>query len=101
MTSTSQPTHKMEHPYRRVQDTTYQPPAARNFGAPMKQPIKKPEPVLKVLPPIYDPFIAANIYKRSMDAPVMVTQRKLHSLSPEVRSQIMEATTTRCTQPKD
>jgi hypothetical protein len=101
MTSTSQPTQQAEHPYRRVQDTTYQPPAACNFGAPMKQPIKNPETVPKVLPPIHDPFVAANIYKCSIDVPIMVTQHELLFLSPEVCSQVREATTTHCTQPKD
>src|ERR1700678_3709663 len=100
-TPTTQPTQQAEHPYRRAQDATYQPPAAHNFGAPMQQPTKKPETVPKVFPPIYDPSVAANIYKRSMDAPITVTHRELLSLAPEVRSQVREAITTRCTQPKD
>ena len=73
---------------RRVQDVTYQPPAACNFGAPMQQTTKKPETVPKIFPPIYNPFVEANIYKRSMDAPITVTQRKLLSLAPEVCSQV-------------
>src|ERR1700678_2231889 len=100
-TPTTQPTQQAEHPYRRAQDATYQPPAAHNFGAPMQQPTKKPETVPKVFPPIYDPSVAANIYKRSMDAHITVTQRKLLSLAPEVRSQVREAITTCRTQPKD
>src|SRR5271168_1424268 len=94
-TPTSQPTQQAEHPYRRVQDATYQPPATRNFGAPVQQPTKKPETVPKVFPPIYDPFVSANIYKCSMDAPITVTQCKLLSLAPEVRSQVRKAITTR------
>jgi hypothetical protein len=67
----------------------------------MQQSTKKPETVPKVFPPIYDPFVAANIYKRSMDAPITVTHHKLLSLAPEVRAQVREAITTCHTQPKD
>ena len=62
-TLTSQLAQEAEHPYRSVQDATYQPPAARNIGTPMKQAVKKPEQTPKVFPPVYDPLIAANIYK--------------------------------------
>jgi hypothetical protein len=96
-TSTSQPVQAAEHPYRAVKDATYQPPTARNIGAPAKTTVNKTDTTPKVLPPIYDPSIAANVYKRSLETPVTLTQRELLALAPEVRSQVREAVTTRRT----
>ena len=86
-----------EHPYQNVKDAAYAPSATRNVGAPIKAlPVaKKQEPAYKTLPPIHDPLIATEVYKRSMDAPITITQRELLSLSPEVRSQVRDITTTR------
>ena len=86
-----------EHPYQNVRDAAYTPPATRNVGAPIKPPFvaRKQEPAYKTLPPIHDPAIASEVYKRSMDAPITITQRELLSLSPEVRSQVRDITTTR------
>src|SRR5271163_5115927 len=78
-----------------ARDAAYSPPVNRNVAAKPNQNFKRPEPVYKTLPPIHDSTIAANVYKRSMDAPITLTQRELLSLSPEVRSQVREATTTR------
>ena len=39
--------------------------------------------------------IATDVYSRSMDTPITITQRELLSLSPEVRSQVREAITTK------
>src|SRR6202789_3256533 len=47
------------------------------------------------MPPVHDPAIAANVFTRSMEAPITITQRELLSISPEVRSQVREATTTK------
>ena len=94
-TSTSQPTQQPEHPYRSAKDATYQPPVIRNIGAPIKAAVKKPEATPKVLPPVYDPLVATNVYKRSMDAPIVISHRELLSLSPEVRAKSREDTTTR------
>ena len=86
-----------EHPYRNAKDAAYAPPSDRNLGAPVKVPAasKKNESAYKTLPPVHDPSIATDVYKRSMDAPITITQRELLSLSPEVRSQVREVTTTR------
>ena len=43
-------------------------------------------------------MIAMNVYNRAMDLLITITQKELLSLSPEVRSQVREATTT-CRQP--
>src|ERR1700678_1333863 len=94
-TSNSQPTIP-EHPYRNARDAAYAPPVNRNVAAPYKPSNdKRPEPAYKTLPPVHDPTIASNIYKRSMDAPITITQRELLSMSPEVRSQYRDSTTTR------
>ena len=91
----SQPTIP-EHPYRNAKDAAYAPPVNRNIAAKEKpNTFKRPDPAYKTLPPIHDPAVAATVYKRSMDAPITVTQRELLSLSPEIRSQVREATTTR------
>jgi hypothetical protein len=69
----------------------------RNVGAPIKPPaiVRKNDPAYKTLPPIHDPAVATEVYKRSMDTPITITQRELLSLSPEVRSQVRDITTTR------
>ena len=90
------------HPFAEARDATYAAPQNRNFAAPPKPSAqKKAEPAYRTLPPIYDEKIAANVYDRAMDAPVTLTQRELLSLSPEVRSQVREATSAKRTQPKE
>ena len=85
-----------EHPYRNARDAAYSPPVNRNIAVQDKSnPIKRAEPAYKTLPPVHDPAIATQVYKRSMDAPITITQRELLSLSPEVRSQVRDVTTTR------
>ena len=84
-----------EHPYRQARDAAYIPPTTRNVGAIDKTPNKRAEPAYKTLPPIHDPNIAATVYKRSMDAPITITQQELLSLAPEIRSRVRESTTTR------
>jgi len=87
-----------EHPYRNAKDAAYVPPTNRNVGAQDKgahNNFKKPDAAYKTLPPIHDPNIATAVYKRSMETPITITQRELLSLSPEVRSQVRESTTTR------
>ena len=73
-TSNSQPTIP-EHPYRNARDAAYAPPVNRNVAVPDKPNNgKRPDPAYKTLPPVHDPTIAANVYKRSMDAPITITQ---------------------------
>jgi hypothetical protein len=99
-----------EHPYRYAKDAAYTPPTNRNIGHPITVPAqlqptatatKKQEPAYRTLPPVYDPQIAMDVYKRTMDTAITITQRELLCLSPEVRTQIREATTIRRTPPKD
>ena len=58
---------------------------------------KKPEPAYRSLAPIYDPKIASEVYQRTLDTPISLTYHELLSLSPEVRTQIREATSTKRT----
>ena len=85
------------HPYKKAKDAAYAPPTIRNIVAPVKAPVfpKRNDPAFKTLPPVHDPSIAIDVYKRSMEAPITITHRELLSLSPEVRSQVREVTTTR------
>jgi hypothetical protein len=90
------------HPYADARDATYAAPQLRNFGTlPKPAPPKKQEPAYRTLPPIYDGKIAADVYDRAMATPVTVTQRELLSLSPEVRSQVREATSAKRTTNKE
>jgi hypothetical protein len=96
-TRAPEPTKAPEHPYKNAKDAAYAPPSDRNVGAPVKVPVvpKKSDPAYKTLPPVHDPSIATDVYKRSMETPITITQRELLSLSPEVRSQVRDVTTTR------
>jgi len=89
-----------EHPFRNARDAAYQPPVNRNVAVPEK-PVKRPEPAYKTLPPVHDPKIATDVYARSMNAQITVTQRELLSLSPEYRSQVRDVVTTRRVANKD
>lgn len=93
--SGAQPLPVPEHPYQKAKDATYVPPATRNVGAPVRPPAiaRKNGPAYKTIPPVHDPSIAADVYKRSMEAPITITQRELLSLSPEVCSQVQDITT--------
>ena len=84
-----------EHPFRGAKDATYAPPMSRKVVAPLPPVEKKSDPAYKVQPPIYKVNIATDVYSRSMDVPITVTQRELLSLSPEVRAQVREAITTK------
>ena len=96
--TSTQSTTTPEHPYRSAKDAAYSPPVTKNVGAqdkPVAPTNKKPEPAYRTLPPIHDPLIAQTVYKRSLEAPITITQRELLSLSPEVRSQFRDSTITK------
>ena len=92
------PAVEPEHPFKNAKDASYAPPVARNVGGILKVPPKATAatgPAYRTLPPIHEASIAADVYKRAMDAPITITQRELLSISPEVRGQVRESTTTR------
>ncbi len=82
-----------EHPFRNVPDATYMPPQHRNVAALPKPAPKKSDPAYRNIAPIYDAETATDIYNRSLEAPVTITQRELLSIAPDVRAQYKEATT--------
>ncbi|KAF7365905.1 hypothetical protein MVEN_00465500 [Mycena venus] len=87
-----------EHPFAKARDAAYAPPRDRNVGArapPHSAPTKKPEAAYRSTAPIYDEKVASAVFDRSMDAPITLTQRELLSLSPDVRAQVRDATTSR------
>jgi hypothetical protein len=90
------------HPFAEACNTTYAAPQNRNFGTAPKPPVtKKAEPAYRTQAPIYDGKTAADVYDRVMLISVMLTQRKLLSLSPEVCSQVREATLAKRSAPKE
>ena len=90
------------HPFADAKDATYAAPHERNFGGlPKPSAPKKSEPAYRTLPPVYDGKVAADVYDRAMATPVTLTQRELLSLSPEVRSQMREATSAKRAPPKE
>ena len=81
------------HPYAGAKDAVYIPPTTENITAKLKpSPPKKANAPLKTFTPVYDPQIALDVYTRSMNAQVTLTQCELLSLSPEVWNQVQEAT---------
>jgi Aspartyl protease len=99
----SAPAIAPEHPFRNAKDAAYTPPSSKNIGAQDKvsNANKRTEPAYKTLPPVHDPAIAVNVFQRSMETPITITQRELLSLSPEVRSQVRDTTITRRIPNKD
>jgi hypothetical protein len=56
---------------------------------------KRQEPAYRSTPPVLDNKVISNVFERSMDAPVTISQRELLSLAPDVRSHYKEVTTSR------
>lgn len=90
-----------EHPFRAA-NTAYVPLNVGNVSAlPDRNNAACKEPAYRMLLPIHDANIAADVYNRSLNAPVTITQRELLSLVPEVRSQYRDTTMTRHQPNKD
>ena len=86
----------LTHLFVKAKDATYSPPTSDNVAVKTKPPpVKKPEVMYRMSAPIYDPQVASNIYSRTMNLQITLTQHELLSLSPEVRSQVREATSNR------
>src|SRR5277367_4251609 len=78
------------------------PPVNRNIGAKEKPAnLQRPDPAYKNSAPIHDPEVATKVYHRYLESPITLTNRELLSLSPEIRSQVRESTTTRRAPQKD
>ena len=92
-----QPVITQEHPFCNAKDAAYVPSANKNPSTTASTPtiLKRPEAAYKTLLPIHNPNIAMEVCKWSMEAPIPITQHELLSLSPEVQSQVRDATTTK------
>jgi hypothetical protein len=92
-----------EHPFGKAKDAVYILPVERNVGIKDKTTptvTKKPKPAYRTLPPIYNPAIAVNVLKQSMEAPITITQKELLSSLPEVCFQVHDSIMT-CRIPKE
>ncbi|KAI0652608.1 hypothetical protein C8Q79DRAFT_891833, partial [Trametes meyenii] len=88
-----------EHPFADARDATYAPPTQRNFGAPPPRvpptSTRKPDPAFRARPPIYNAQHVANVLKRCLEQPILVTKEELLSMSPEFCATTRELCTTR------
>ena len=82
-----------EHPFRSARDATYAPPTVRKDEQPKlgAQSTAKKDVAYRTLPVIHDSTIANAVYNRALESHFTITHRELLSLSPEVRSQLRDA----------
>ncbi|KAF7344736.1 hypothetical protein MVEN_01634300 [Mycena venus] len=88
------------HPFANARDAAYAPPKQRNLGAPAASQ-SKPAPAYRSTTPIYNEKDAADVFNAVLDAPCQLTTRQVLSISPDVRSHVREATTSRRAPAKD
>ncbi|KAJ7051592.1 hypothetical protein C8F01DRAFT_1339229 [Mycena amicta] len=77
-----------EHPFAAARDAAYAPPKDRNVGAAPKANIRPPAQISKE-------GDAMKIFNAALDAQVVISQRDLLSVSPDIRSLYREAVTPR------
>jgi len=90
-----------EHPFRNAKDATYAPPQKRAVSLPVRPVAKKVDAAYRTLPAIHDAAIATTVYNRALDTPLSITYHELLSLSPEVRSQVRDAVSSKRVPNKD
>jgi len=91
-----------EHPFRNAKDVMYVPLLLlRNASLPVRPITKKMDPAYRTLPAIHDAAIATTVYKCALDSPLTITYHELLSLSPEVRSQVRDAVSSKRVSTKD
>jgi hypothetical protein len=89
-------------PHSNSHNATYTPLQQRNFaGLPKPALPKKSDPAYWTATPVYDGKIANDVYNHAMSTPLMITQCKLLSQSPEVQHQVREATLAKWLPPRD
>ena len=77
------------HPFACTKDASYSPPTTDNIAMKPKPPLpKKPKGSYKTTTPIYDLKVTSEVYVRTMDSQITLTQCELLLLSPEVRNQV-------------
>jgi hypothetical protein len=82
------------HPFGAVPDATNRrvPGTGQSGGAVRGLAPVKSGPAQPPKAAIHDPKIAGAIFDRTMDVPIVITQRELLSIAPEVRAQVAEVT---------
>ncbi len=85
------------HPFASARPANYAPPVDRNIGAKpdYRKKVRDHELAYRTKAPIEDALVARNVYERTMDAPVTLSQRELFSLSPEIRDMTKDDITKR------
>ena len=64
------------HLFAKAKDMTYSPPTSENVAAkPKPPPAKKPEVIYRTSAPIYIPQVTSDIYLRTMNSQITLTQR--------------------------
>ncbi|KAJ7434588.1 hypothetical protein FB451DRAFT_1012096, partial [Mycena latifolia] len=88
-----------EHSYANARDAAYAEPKGRNYGVqpPPPAPAKRHDPAYRTIAPVFDHKTANEVFDRSMNTPVTLSQHELLSISPDVRAQYKDATTGRRT----
>ncbi|KAJ7455161.1 hypothetical protein FB451DRAFT_1049110 [Mycena latifolia] len=88
-----------EHPYANARDAAYAEPKGRNYRVqpPPPAPAKRHDPAYRTIAPVFDHKTANEVFDRSMNTPVTLSQRELLSISPDVRARYKDATTGRRT----
>ena len=83
----------LTNPFAKAKDVMYSPPTSDNVALkPKPLPVKEPEVTYRTSAPICNPQVPYNIYSWTMSSQITLMQHELLSLSPEVRSQVCEAT---------
>jgi hypothetical protein len=90
-TTTTQPPL---HPFANVKETSYQPSHERNTAAAPTKTAQDKESAYHYVAPIQNPCTVVDVYNMSMKAPLItLSSEELFAISPELRSQLHEATT--------
>jgi hypothetical protein len=90
-----------EHPFRAAKDATYVPRKVPEASKELPPVPKKSDTAYRTLPAIHDPDIAATVYNRALDTNLVISYHELLSLSPEVRSQVRDAVSSKRVPTKD
>jgi hypothetical protein len=90
-----------EHPFRNARDATHIPHKAPEPAKELPPIPRKSDIAYRTLPAIHDPDIAATVYNRALDANFTLSYHELLSLSPEVRSQVRDAVSSKRVPTKD
>ena len=93
----SQPISSPENSYQNANFAGYAPPSFPNFAAKEKKfkGQKEAIPAYKMSPPVHNTAIADQVFRRTLEIPVTITQEELQSIAPEIQSRVQEVATPR------